>query len=405
MAFAFELTPEQQKLRALAQELAQDFALRASEHDRDRSAPIENYKKLQEAGLYHLVIPKAYGGGGAKMLDWQIVAQELAKGCASTALSFNMHVGLCGTVFYGSMFSEEAKRRVARWVVEEGKLLCGTNSEPSSSSHVPSSFVPTLQAHEVPSGYRLIGQKAFATMWEAADLAVVFAHPAHDVNPLAGVVLAIPTKGKGVTVHDEWHTIGMRATRSQRVTLDGALAPRENLLLQTDTITSVVTLTWGFGGYTAVYLGLGQAIYETAKQLVTNRKVKGYSQVMAYHPDIRRRMSQLACTLEAAELMMYKAALKLDTEGDNRTTFLALLKAKHLVGQAVAVAAHEAADACGLHGLMSQHPLERMIRDAQTATIQPPNSDVCLSMIGLLEMGLNPDEIMPGLRPARPVEG
>lgn len=402
MAICFDLTPDQLEMQRVARELAQDFATRAADHDRDRSAPIENYAKLREAGFYRLLIPTAYGGLGHSLMSWMVAAQELGQGCASTALSFNMHTIITGMCF-GPHVAEEMQQRLGDLIAGQGKLFCGVVSESSTSAHVATSFAPSLIARRVEEGYRLYGQKSFCTMWEAADYAIIAAHDDEGSAAGSDIWLLLDTQSLGTAVHDEWHTLGMRATRSQRVTFDGAFVPEENVVFRTDKLLEeflVRDAAWSFGCYTAVYLGLGQGILRVAQELLTSRTTKGYSQVLGYHPDLRQRVTEMVCALEAAQLALYKATWLYETQPKSPEVLPAFLKAKYLVGEAVQKAANEATKACGGHALFAKYPLERMIRDAATAPVQPPNADICLSLIGLLHLGLNPDEAMPPLRPS-----
>ena len=86
------ITDEQRVLRERCRGLAADFATRAAEHDRDASHPRENYAALRDAGFYALNIPKELGGAGIGLLGWSLAIEELARGCASTALAFTMHL-------------------------------------------------------------------------------------------------------------------------------------------------------------------------------------------------------------------------------------------------------------------------------------------------------------------------
>src|SRR5215831_16696241 len=92
----FRITEQQRGLQQRARCLAADFATRAAEHDRDASDPLENYAALRAASFYGLNVPAELGGGGVGLLGWSLAAEELAQGCASTALSFNMHLSVVG---------------------------------------------------------------------------------------------------------------------------------------------------------------------------------------------------------------------------------------------------------------------------------------------------------------------
>lgn len=401
MSLDFALSPELVKVQRMAREMSAQFARRASEHDRHRTAPVENYELLRDAGFYGLVVPQEYGGMGLGFMAWVVAAEELAKGCAATALSFNMHINATGAIMGDPAIPEAMKKWVADQAIVEGKLFCTSVSEPTSSSHLAPSYVPAVMARKVPGGYQLFGRKAFASMWEASDLAFLYAHLEDDPNPHSAIAFAAPTKGDGVNVEDVWHTVGMRATRSQTVLFDGAFVPDEQVLYAADNFLGSFLMqgaAWSFGGYTAVYLGVGAGIVDFTKQLLSTRVAKGFAQPMGYHPDVRRRMTEMVCAMDRARLMLWKAGWLQDTQGGSPAVFLEFLKAKYAVGEAVSKTAQHATIACGMHALFQTQPLERMLRDAMTAPIMPPNADACLGMIGLLEMGLSPEEALPPLR-------
>src|SRR5262245_31551500 len=110
-------TAAQRDLQHRARRLAAEFATRAAQHDRDASDPVENYAALREAGFYGLNVPAALGGGGVGLLGWSLAAEELAQGCASTALSFNMHLSIVGPLMESPIVSDAVKARVAQMVV------------------------------------------------------------------------------------------------------------------------------------------------------------------------------------------------------------------------------------------------------------------------------------------------
>jgi alkylation response protein AidB-like acyl-CoA dehydrogenase len=395
------LSPELLQIQAKAKELAARFAERAAQHDADRSAPMENYAELREAGFFGITVPKEFGGMGAGLLGWAVAGEELAQGCPSTALSFNMHVMNCGIIFEDPAVPESAKRRMAELVIGEGKLTAGIASEPGTSSQLAGSFQMASVAKRVEGGWRVYGKKRYATMWEAADLAFMWVKPEGAQSPDAAMGILVPTKGEGITVDDVWDPMGMRATRSNTVTLDGAFVPEANVLYQVDHwAQSFLGLNgpWSYGAYTNVYLGVGVAILNKMKQLSGERVAKGYAQPMSYHPDIRRRVAEVATELDAARLVGRLATEMHMAMGPSMATMEAFMKAKYLTGQAVAKAAQYATIACGITGLSRSVGLERLIRDAATAPIQPPSEDMALDFIGQIELGLNPAEIAPPVK-------
>ena len=101
----FHITEEQRRLQERCRSLAADFASRAAQHDREASHPLENYAALRDAGLYALNVPTELGGAGVGLLGYSLAAEELAQGCASTALSFNMHLSIVGPLMESPLVS------------------------------------------------------------------------------------------------------------------------------------------------------------------------------------------------------------------------------------------------------------------------------------------------------------
>lgn len=400
----FEFNEKQKATIELCKELARDFATRADGHDRDRSAPEENYKKLQEAGLFGIAIPEEYGGLGLGFLGYSACIMELAQGCAATANSFNMHVNATGSILHHPDIPEEIKLLTAKLAIEEGKLMCTSVSEPNSSSLLANAYTPTLEARKVDGGYTLHGKKAFCSMVESSDYVYLYAHPEGDPNPQASIGFLVPInkcKANGVTVHDVWDVHGMRATRSNTVEYNGTFVPDELVLHQTNEFINDFIIrgaSWSFGGFAAVYLGVGMGILNFASEFLQRKVPKGYAQAQAFHPESRRRIGEIASELNASKFALYYAAWYSDTNGPSKETFYHFIKAKNMIGNAVSNAAKSASIACGAASLMKGIPLERMIRDAATAPIMPPNVDAAADLAGLLTMDLNPAEVLPPLK-------
>ena len=113
----FHVTPAQRELQHRARCLAADFATRAAQHDREATDPVENYAALRDAGFYGLNVPTELGGGGVGLLGWSLAAEELGQGCASTALSFNMHLSVVGPMMESPLVPRDVKARLAKMVV------------------------------------------------------------------------------------------------------------------------------------------------------------------------------------------------------------------------------------------------------------------------------------------------
>jgi alkylation response protein AidB-like acyl-CoA dehydrogenase len=395
----FRVTDEQRDLQRRARCLAEDFATRAAQHDRDASDPIENYAALRSAGLYGLNVPAELGGGGVGLLGWSLAAEELAQGCASTALSFNMHLSVVGPLMESPLVPGATKERLARMVVRDGRLIGGNFSEPTTSGLVGTP-VPLTRARRVEGGYRITGRKAFASMIAAADYVMVMAYPDEATAPTAAMLLLVPPDAPGRRVDKVWDTLGMRATRSDSMVLDECWVSDDALLFRADDIVPFRRdgANWFWASYTAVYLGIAVAAYKAIAATVHARIPPGFAQSLAYHPDVRRQVGEMSVDLEAARLLTYHSAWLSDTEGPTPATLSALYRAKYFVGEAVTRITRTAMTLGGAHVLFKGSPLERLFRDGAVAPVQFPPRDFCLSTLGMLELGLDPRDVLPPLK-------
>src|SRR6185436_15980323 len=197
-----------------------------------------------------------------------------------------------------------------------------------------------------------------------------------------------------------WDTLGMRATRSDSMTLDECLVSEESLLVRVDDVLPFRRdgANWFWASYTGVYLGIAVAAYRAITEVVKGRTPPGFTQSLAYHPDVRRQVGEMSVDLEAARLLTYHAAWLSDTEGPTRAALSALYRAKYFVGEAVTRVTRTAMTLGGAHALFKTSPLERFFRDGAVAPVQFPPRDFCLSTLGMFEVGLYPRDVLPPLK-------
>jgi alkylation response protein AidB-like acyl-CoA dehydrogenase len=396
----FQISDEQRILQRRCLTLAAAFAARSGEHDRDASHPTENYQRLREERFLTLSVPREWGGSGADFLSHALAYEALGQGCPSTALAFNMHDSVVLPVLQSDAVATAAKRHLADLVVRQGKLIGGNFSEPGTTSLVGERGL-AARARKVDGGYRITGRKMFASMLEAADYVLVLAYPDEAAGPAAGMLVLVPHDAPGRSVDPNWDVLGMRATRSDSLILDACFVPDSAVMLHVDDMRPFrqAFLNWFWGSYTAVYLGVAVAAYQELIRVVQARQPPGAAQPLAYHPDVRRQVAQLSVDLEAARLITYRSAWLSDTQGPTAETTTALYRAKYMVGEAVTRITRTALTLGGAHGIFKGSRLEQLFRDGALAPIQPPAADFCLWNMGMFELGLEPAEVLPPLKP------
>jgi len=396
----FSLSPEHARLRDRCLELAADFATRSARHDREASHPTENYDILRREGFLSLTVPKEYGGQGVSLLGHTIAYEALGQGCPSTALSFNMHASVVNPVLESPEISAASKNLIADLVVNQHKLIGGNFSEPGHTSLIGERPL-TARARRVPGGYRVTARKMFASMLEAADFVLVLAYPDGSTSSVAGALMLVPHDAPGRSVNANWDVLGMRATRSDSLILEEAAVDESAAILWTDDLRKfrLSYFNWFWGSYTAVYLGVAVAAYNEIRRLMHDRKAAGYSQSLAYHPDVRRHIAQMSADIDAARLVTYRSAWLSDTQGPTPETTAALFRAKYLVGETTARVTRTALTLAGAHGIFKGSRLEQLFRDGAIAAIQPPQSDFCLWTMGSHELGIDPADLLPPMKP------
>jgi len=217
------------RLVASAEELSEKLAARAAEHDRDGSYPFEAIEALKAAGYFAAPVPVELGGWGVSSAhDLVVASSRLARGDASVAIGVNMHLV--------AVLNMERRRQVAAAAGEErrargfaaslqhiargGVVLAAAISEPGQDLTRPGT-----RAIRTESGWRIDGRKTFCTMSPAAtDLYVAVTYADREGTERYAYAM-VPIDAPGVVVHDDWDALGMRASGSNSISLEGVELP------------------------------------------------------------------------------------------------------------------------------------------------------------------------------------
>jgi alkylation response protein AidB-like acyl-CoA dehydrogenase len=381
-------TPRQRELIDKARRLALErFEPRAAALDREARFPFEDFADLREAGLLALCVPAAYGGLGADLETYCLVAEQIAQGNAATALCYNMH---CLTMLMmGEMADavamdaavrarhEELRGRHFREVVERGVYYGQPHSEPVEEGETDRAFTVGgrrfgTTAEKVEGGYRVTGRKFFVSL---ADAAPYFATPCILIGDAPFVdrmlYLKVPREADGVGFSGDWDTIGMRATVSRRMTLDNVFVPDEAEVLPPG-VFGRLYLNSAHGPllFSATFLGLMQRAYTYTLDYLTGG-VEGAPAKEAVGPVQGNGIAEMLFKVEAARALYLRAVSEAKLAPDDEIRQRA--RAAHVTVQRFAVeVAQEAIRVCGGRALLKEFPLERYLRDAQAASVMRP---------------------------------
>jgi L-evernosamine nitrososynthase len=217
------------RLVAIAEELSEQLAARAAEHDRDGTYPFEAIDALKTIGYFAAPIPVDLGGLGVTSAhDLVVASSRLARGDASVAIGVNMHLVAVLNMERRRQvaFAAGAERRARGFaaslerVARDGVVLAAAISERGQDLTRPGTIATRTE-----SGWRVDGRKTFCTMSPAAtDLYVAVTYA--DGEGIERYAYAmVPTDAPGVTVNDDWDALGMRASGSNSISLEGVELP------------------------------------------------------------------------------------------------------------------------------------------------------------------------------------
>jgi alkylation response protein AidB-like acyl-CoA dehydrogenase len=368
-----------ERVAALARER---FAPRAARYDAESSFPYENYRDLREANLLALTVPRAHGGLGVDALTYAHALREIAGSCPATALTFNMHSTV--TTFLGALGTDAQQRRYFGEIVERGALIASITSEPEQSFR--DKFVLQTVFRPEGGGYRVAGVKQFCSLGDAADYYFVTGVVEGTVSARDGVISAlIPRTDAGVKLEGLWNATGMRGTISHTLRYDSHVEAAD--VVGTPGSLFNIDLSGFALGYSAVYLGVGEAAFEFVVEYAKTHTQRPSPAPMSEHPLVQRTVAEMGTAIRTAQLLLHEAA-RLRMTGDREATMLAVNQSKAYSAEVGLMVTERALRLAGGRGILKDLPLERWHRDALAGPVMPPSNDRCLETAGKLLCGL-----------------
>jgi alkylation response protein AidB-like acyl-CoA dehydrogenase len=360
------------------------LAPRAAEYDRDAKNPLESWRDLWRDGLLAAAVPTAYGGLGLDMPTYTAVIRELARGCASTAMTVHMHSTVMR--FIDAQATDAQKRRYFAEVVKDGKLFGSWGSEPAVSLSRTFHMETTIRA--AGDGWVIDGVKHFCTMALGASYYMVWCAVDGETDMGKALLQAlVPADVSGMTTDGKWDTLGMRGTYSPSVTFKGVSVDGEATLGRPGSAIQVgVVESFGLG-YAAVYVGIAEASLAFAIDYLKKRVVKPENISVAQDPTVQRHIGELAVRLDAARLVLEQAAESWERADMVERGMLAN-RAKYLASEVGLEVTSRVIQVVGGRGAYKDFLAERAFRDMRTATLMPPTVDRMLETIGKSALGL-----------------
>jgi acyl-CoA dehydrogenase len=369
---------QQPDLTALIDELGPQFAERAAAHDAADRFVADNYAALKDARLFAAGVPAELGGGGASHAELCAMLRTLAHYCGSTALAFSMHTHMTQINVWRWRHDKAPVEPLLKRVAGEQIVLLSSGG----SDWLPGSG----KAEKVDGGFRITARKIFSSGAPAGDILMTSA--VYD-DPQAGPTVlhfGVPLKADGVRILDTWRTLGMRATGSHDIELDGVFVADAAVGVRRPQgkwhhlfhVIAMVALPLIY----AVYVGLAEAARDKALALADRRK---------RDPQLPYLVGEMENFVLAARLALRHMVETAASNKPGPATTSAIVGGRTLAGQNAIRAVEKAMEVAGGAGFYRDAGLERLFRDVQGARFHPLQEKPQLQLTGRHALGLDID--------------
>ncbi|WP_137391364.1 acyl-CoA dehydrogenase family protein [Rhodoligotrophos defluvii] len=366
----FELSEEQRAFKEVAAGFAAEhIAPYADEWDEKHIFPRDVLVKAAELGFGGLYVREDVGGSGLTRLDAAIIFEELAKACPSTAAFISIHNMAAWMI--DRFGTDEQRHRLLPKLVTMEMIASYCLTEPSSGSDAAS-----LRTRAVKDGnatYRVTGGKAFISGGGASDLYVTMARTGGE-GPSGISCLAIPKDTPGLSFGAQEKKLGWHSQPTAAVLFDDAQVSAENLIGNEGQgfAIAMAGLDGGRLNIGACSLGAAQACLNKAITYLNERKQFG--RPLAEFQALQFRIADMATELEAARLLLHKAAIKVTEKAPDATLYAAMAKRKATdVGFDVV---NEALQLHGGYGYLRDFGIERYLRDLRVHQILEGTNEI-----------------------------
>jgi glutaryl-CoA dehydrogenase (non-decarboxylating) len=377
----FKLSEELQALRETARDFAEkEIVPYVEKWEETNYFPREVIKKMADLGFYGTLVPEEYGGNGMGFLAGTIVTEEVARASASLRVTLNMQTfGPAVSILrYGS---EEQKKKYLPKIVSTEAISCFAITEPNAGSDIMS-----MKTTAIPKGdYFLVnGSKTWISNAQVADLCILYAYhdPAGKSKGLSTFLLDMHLPGISTRPLNK---LGLHSAPTGEITLEDVKVPKAALL---GTLGDGVKHVFGSLNQTRLScaaggIGIAQACLEAAVKYCNERSQFG-QQIGQFQMN-QDMIAVMATELEAARLLVYKAAVQKD-EG-NLGNVLETSMAKYFAGEVAGKAADFAMRILSAYGYSTEYPVARYFRDAKSIQIVEGTANIQKTIIALDQLG------------------
>ena len=366
----FELTEEQKAVKEAARDFAQNVLKPGViDRDRDQKFPVEEMKQLGELGFLGMMVDPKYGGGGMDTMSYVLAMEEISKVDASSSVCMSVNNSLVcwGLEKFGN---EEQKMKFLVPLAKGEKIGAFCLSEPEAGSDATSQRTTAVDMGDY---YLLNGTKNWITNGSTASTYIVIAQTNAELGHRGINALIVERGMEGFIVGAKEDKLGIRGSDTHTLMFQDVKVPKANRIGEDGFgfKFAMKTLSGGRIGIAAQALGIAAGAFELAAAYSKERKAFGKE--IYKHQAIAFKIADMATEIEAARLLVYRAAADKDAgrNFDQSSAMAKLYASKVAMEQTI-----EAVQIHGGYGYVKEYHVERLMRDAKITQIYEGTSEI-----------------------------
>ena len=378
-----ELTDEQRLIQETARDFADnEIAPRARDNDRAARFDRELASKLGEMGYLGAPVAEDYGGRGLDYVTYGLIVEEVGRADSSARTVVSVQTSLvCGSIERWG--TEDQKREWLPRLCSGEALGCFALTEPDTGSDVASL---RTRATRSDGGWTISGQKMWISLGNYAEVALVFAQTDPDEKHRGLACFLVPTSSDGFSTQEIHGKLGLRASDTAEISLDGVEVPDDAMLGEVGDGFKVAMSALDSGRYSvaAGCVGICEGCVQASIGYATERHQFGVP--LARFQLVQELIADMIVKRDAARLLVRRAGMLKDAGKPNTVeTSIAKLYAT----ESAVECANAAIQVHGGSGYVDDHPVERYLRDARVTTLYEGTSQIHKLIIGRGATGIN----------------
>ena len=366
----FQLTKEQEFVRKMVRSFAEtECEPIAAEIDQAHRFPVETVEKMARFGMLGVPFPTEFGGAGGDHISYAITVEELSRICASTGVICSAHTSLCCWPIFN--FGTQAQKEKYLPDLLSGKKLGAFGlTEPGAGTDASGQQTKAVLDGEE---YVLNGSKVFITNGGYADTFVVMAMTDKSKGTRGISAFIVEKSDEGFSIGKTEDKLGICASSTTELIFENCRIPKDRLLGKEGQgfKVAMATLDGGRIGIASQALGIAQGAFDVTVEYMKSRKQFGKS--LSKFQALQFEMAEMATRIEAARLLIYKAAFKKDQHVPYSVD---AAMAKLFAAETAMYVTTKCVQFHGGYGYTKDYPVERMMRDAKITEIYEGTSEV-----------------------------